>query len=45
MTWWHRFSAPTGQLELLGQRQWVHKRFHAEIAAADADAGFTYPPQ
>ena len=27
-------------LDLLGARHWVHKRFHAEIAAADAEAGF-----
>jgi hypothetical protein len=38
-------SGRWGQLDLLGERQWVHIRFHAEIAAADADAGFTYPPQ
>jgi len=28
-------------LALLGQRHWVHQRFHPEIAAADHDAGFT----
>jgi len=38
-------SGRWGQLDLLGERHWVHKRFHAEITAADADAGFTYPPQ
>lgn len=29
------------QVHLLGERHWVHKRFHHQIAAADADAGFT----
>jgi hypothetical protein len=33
-------SGRWGQLDLLGERNWVHKRFHAEIAAADAEAGF-----
>jgi hypothetical protein len=36
-------SGRWGQLNLLGERHWVHKRFHAEIADADAEAGFTYP--
>lgn len=31
-----------GQLTLLGKRHWAKKRFHAEITAADAGAGFTY---
>jgi hypothetical protein len=35
-------SGRWGQLDLLGERHWVHKRLHAEVAAADADAGFTY---
>ncbi len=30
-----------GQVNLLGERHWVHKRFHADIAAADHEAGFT----
>jgi hypothetical protein len=29
------------QLDLLGERHWVHQRFQAQIAAADHDAGFT----
>jgi hypothetical protein len=29
---------------LLGERHWVKRRFQAEIAAADAEAGFTYAP-
>ena len=33
-------SGDRGQLDLLGERNWVHKRFQAEIAAADAEAGF-----
>jgi hypothetical protein len=35
-------SGRWGQLNLLGERHWVHKRFHDEVAAADRDAGFTY---
>jgi hypothetical protein len=31
-----------GQLNLLGERLWVHKRFHDNIAAADIDAGFSW---
>ena len=31
-----------GQLNLLGERHWVHKRFHADIVAADREAGFRY---
>jgi hypothetical protein len=27
---------------LLGERHWVHKRFHRSITAADHEAGFTY---
>ena len=37
-------SGRWGQLTLLGKRHWVKKRFHPEIAAADAEAGFTYRP-
>jgi hypothetical protein len=28
------------QVELLGERHWVHKRFYDQIAAADREAGF-----
>jgi hypothetical protein len=35
-------SGRWGQLTLLGERHWVKKRFHPEIAAADTEAGFTY---
>jgi len=34
-------SGTFGQLNLLGERLWVHKRFHDNIAAADAEAGFS----
>jgi hypothetical protein len=34
-------SGRWGQLNLLGERCWVKQRFHAEITAADAEAGFT----
>jgi hypothetical protein len=34
-------SGRWAQLTLLGQRHWVHQRFHPEIVAADHDAGFT----
>jgi hypothetical protein len=34
-------SGRWGQLNLLGERLWVHKRFHDNIAAADNDAGFS----
>jgi hypothetical protein len=37
-------SGRWGQLYLLGERHWVKKRFHAEIASADAEAGFMYAP-
>ncbi|WP_431972623.1 hypothetical protein [Nocardia sp. bgisy134] len=30
-----------GQVNILGQRHWVHKRFHDAIAAADHEAGLT----
>jgi hypothetical protein len=29
-------------VNLLGERHWVHKRFHDAIVAADQEAGFTY---
>ncbi|MCP2328660.1 hypothetical protein HDA40_007167 [Hamadaea flava] len=34
-------SGGWAQLELAGERHWVHKRFHEQIAAADHEAGFT----
>ena len=34
-------SGRWGQVNLLGERHWVHKRFHHQIAAADYEAGFT----
>ena len=37
-------SGRWGQLNLLGERYWVKRRFQVEIAAADAEAGFTYAP-
>ncbi|TDW95406.1 hypothetical protein EV137_2746 [Kribbella pratensis] len=33
-------SGRWSQVTLLGQRHWVHRRFHDQIAAADHDAGF-----
>jgi hypothetical protein len=30
-----------GQINILGERCWVHKRFHDDITAADREAGFT----
>ncbi|MFI5694822.1 hypothetical protein ACIA58_23405 [Kribbella sp. NPDC051586] len=36
-------SGVWGEIELLGQRHWVHKRFHHLIDAADRDAGFDAP--
>ena len=35
-------SGRWGQVTLLGQRHWVKRRFQAEVAAADSDAGFKY---
>jgi len=35
-------SGRWGQLNLLGKRHWVKRRFQSEITAADADAGFVY---
>ena len=29
------------RIDLLGERHWVHKRFHEAVTAADHDAGFT----
>jgi hypothetical protein len=34
-------SGRWGQVNLLGERHWVHKRFHQDITAADYEAGFT----
>lgn len=33
-------SGRWGQMTLLGERAWVHKRFHDQIEAADHAAGF-----
>jgi hypothetical protein len=35
-------SGRWAQVDLLGERHWVHKRFHDAVAAADREAGFTY---
>jgi hypothetical protein len=35
-------SGRWGQLNLLGERHWVHKRFHSDITTADREAGFRY---
>jgi hypothetical protein len=35
-------SGRWGQLDLLGERHWVKRRFQGEIATADAEAGFTH---
>ncbi|MFG1650036.1 hypothetical protein ACGFIE_08920 [Micromonospora sp. NPDC049275] len=29
------------QVTILGERGWVHRRFHDQVAAADQEAGFT----
>ena len=34
-------SGRWGELNLLGERHWVHQRFHNQVAAADREAGFT----
>ncbi|MEC3918805.1 hypothetical protein [Nocardia sp. CDC160] len=34
-------SGRWAQVSLLGERHWVHKRFHAQIESADREAGFT----
>jgi hypothetical protein len=34
-------SGRWGRLNLLGERHWVHKRFHQDVTAADYEAGFT----
>ena len=33
-------SGRWAEVDLLGERHWVHRRFHAQIAAADREAGF-----
>lgn len=35
-------SGRWGEVNLLGERHWVKKRFQNEITSADAEAGFTY---
>jgi hypothetical protein len=35
-------SGRWAQVNLLGERHWIHKRFHDVITAADHEAGFTY---
>ncbi len=34
-------SGRWARIAILGERHWVHKRFHPGIAAADRAAGFT----
>ena len=34
-------SGRWGQTEIMGERCWVHQRFHDQVAAADREAGFT----
>jgi hypothetical protein len=34
-------SGRWGQVNLLGERHWVHKRFHPDVTAADRETGFT----
>ncbi|MEV5967041.1 hypothetical protein AB0L70_35050 [Kribbella sp. NPDC051952] len=36
-------SGVWGEIELLGKRHWVHKRFHHLIDAADQEAGYAKP--
>ena len=33
-------SGRRSQVNLLGERNWVHKRFHPQVTAADREAGF-----
>jgi hypothetical protein len=33
-------SGRWAEVDLLGERHWVHKRFHDQIRAADCEAGF-----
>jgi hypothetical protein len=34
-------SGRWAQVTILGERGWVHQRFHGQVAAADHEAGFT----
>jgi hypothetical protein len=34
-------SGRWGQVSLLGERHWIHTRFHQDVTAADHEAGFT----
>ncbi len=34
-------SGRWAEIHLLGERRWVHQRFHPQIDAADEEAGFT----
>jgi hypothetical protein len=34
-------SGRWARIDLLGERHWVHKRFHGAVTAADDEAGFT----
>lgn len=38
-------SGVWAKLELNGEKQWVHKRFHGDITRADAAAGMVGQPQ
>ena len=35
-------SGRWGKVNLLGERHWVHQRFHADIGAADQETGFIW---
>jgi hypothetical protein len=39
-TWLGPVSARWAEVNLLGERHWVHQRFHDQIAAADREGGF-----
>jgi len=32
-------SGRWAEVDLLGERHWVYRRFHAQVAAADREAG------
>lgn len=38
-------SGRWARVNLLGDRHWVHQRFHAQITAADQEAGLTADPR
>jgi hypothetical protein len=40
-TWLGPVSGRWAEVDLLGERQWVHKRFHDQIVAADREARFS----